>query len=117
MGETTTARPDRIWLQDGCVCSGIPGGDCGCQTEAIYDAEVTWCRDQIHDSDSEYLRATPERKAAPQMLEALLEAYPLAVAWSVNYRIMHNLAEPHETHARIVEQVLAAITAATKDNG
>ena len=32
---------------------------------------VTWCSDLIYDDDVKYLLATPEREAAPEMLEAL----------------------------------------------
>ena len=32
---------------------------------------VTWCSDLIYDDDVKYLLATPEREAAPKLLEAL----------------------------------------------
>ena len=35
--------------------------------------EVTWCQDCINDSDIEYLLATPERKAAGELLTVLEE--------------------------------------------
>ena len=40
-------------------------------TEPEPPGEVTWCVDEINDTDAEYLLATPERLAAGEMREAL----------------------------------------------
>ena len=45
--------PDVIWLQP----DEFP--------------EITWCRDKINDNDIKYLLATPERKAAGDMIQVL----------------------------------------------
>ena len=48
------------------------------EAEYFYDEGVTWCIDKINDTDIKYLLATPEREAAPDLLEALetIGGYP-----------------------------------------
>ena len=37
----------------------------------LEEVGITWCADKINDGDTKYLLATPEREAAPDLLEAL----------------------------------------------
>ena len=62
----TTKPPDIIYLQ----WHGEPyyNGTIDPDTDV---SEVTWCVDEIWDVDIKYLLATPERKMAARLLEAL----------------------------------------------
>ncbi len=37
----------------------------------LEEVGITWCQDEINAGDTKYLLATPEREAAPELLEAL----------------------------------------------
>lgn len=50
--------------------------------------------------------------AAPDLLDALRDAYPLAITWAAEYRVRHGLVDDHETHAGIIQKIAAAIAKA-----
>jgi hypothetical protein len=47
--------------------------------------------------------------AAPEMLEALADAYPLAVGWAAQWQFQHNQPEFHATHQGIIDRIKAAL--------
>ena len=71
---------------------------------------VTWCQDKINDGDTKYLLATPEREAAPELLEALERCRR-------TIKVMFEIAPNYHLEGALKEVNAAIALAAPPDDG
>jgi hypothetical protein len=76
------------------------------------EIETTWCSDQITDDDIKYLLATPEREAAPELLEALEGVMPILN--EAEYYLPGKLADGEILVHTLVQKARAAIAKAKR---
>ncbi len=79
----------------------------GKNIESLEEEGITWCQDRIEDGDTKYLLATPEREAAPELLEACQELVQAMVDYQMDVEDL-----PPFRHRKMMRKAKAAIALA-----